>query len=237
MAKLKVRDGRSKLNRTRLLVRLGVTEEQLRSTPQITPILKKIGGAKIALDYLRASHDPDARKLIKLYDEMAPALNPGRGGKLCLRSVPIEAYCIAAQLTTRRVLELIAGEVFEQSGQVSELLVRHNHVEVVQATLNRALEKPTVVKLSDGTERVLAPPCGDAARKMIFQHSGFLPVPKTQVLHLHAKQGDAGSVSTVTALPPIEDGVRRISDRFNTQMPAPAMIAAPDPTDEEEEDD
>ena len=117
-----------------------------------------------------------------------------------------------------------------------------------EAQLSAALSLPSIVERS--IETALTPQ-GIADRKMLFQHSGFLPSPKISQTAFSAMR-DA-NVRTPKQIPPVtaprpEDTIRRVMDRFNngfgvprTSPPALPEVATgqtfPDTIPEDEEGD
>lgn len=174
-----------------VLNRLGVTEEEIRKVPQISHLFAKIGGAVKVFEYLQGSADPDARRILDVM---------GNGGEFFHQGVPLEAFCLAAEVPTQKAFGIIASEVLMQSGKESALIAAVYHPMITQTTIDSALV--------EGKE-------GAVDRKMLHQHAQFLPMPKTQVLHLHGHQ--AQTVAP-TALPALEDSVQRMSARFNSQI-------------------
>jgi hypothetical protein len=178
----------------RALLVLDVERSALESVPWITGILREGGVEGRVWEYLEASEHPDARVLVKIHDTL-----PARVAPAC----PIEAVCIAAGMETRKVLGLVMEEVFVQAGQTGRLLAAARHGEVVQAAIDMAVS-----------------PGGTQERKMILQHSGFLPVPKTSIVNVrgdHAVVG--GNQQNLAVLAPVEDAIKRLSDRFGELSP------------------
>jgi len=178
--------------------RLGVTESEVSTQVKITHIVASLkGGATGAIGYLRGCEHEDAKKILAAYDSI-----PFRHAVL----LPIEAFCAASGITTKRALELITSACFEQSAQQTELLVRSMHPDIVQAGLMTAA--------TPGKD-------GVADRKMVYQHTNFTPMPKTQVVNVHgdvnANDNRIQSIS-VGNLPAIENKMNRISNRFNERM-------------------
>lgn len=197
------------------LERIGVTADQIAEAPKISSVLRRsIGGRAKVLELLQGSSEPDARKILKVVEEV------GRRGRTGL---PLEAYAIAAGLTTRRMFELVAGEAFVRSGEEAALVAATAHPKVVRKSVEMAL---TGKGVND--------------RKMLHQHAGFLPMPKTQFVTMNGGQQINASSQTqvnVAVLPSVEDSVKRLSDRFNEQPSAPLMIAERVIEQEDEEDE
>lgn len=180
--------------------RLGVTSEQVHVIPKITQILESIPksgdlkGVDLALHYLRASDEQDARKWLNVYDELP---------KSARELLPLEAFCIASGVTPRRLLEVITGACMEYSSAVSQLIARTAHPDVVKATVHFAMDAQ-----------------GVRDRQMLHQAHGFVPVPKNNVTHVHGNQtvnsGDgAGSVTLNTLSVESDKKMLKINDRFN----------------------
>lgn len=180
------------------LTLLDVSEEQLMTTPKIEHLFKAIGGKENVMEYLAGSEEPEARAVVTL----AAKLNRDQAN-----AIPFEAYCIAADITPKKLFGVIATEVADQSEQAMRLLSKARRAEVVQAAIDSALL-----------------PLGAGDRKLILQAEGYAVVPKNTVIN--GNVDNRTQTQNVAILPSVEDGVRRLSDRFNTMEP-PAMIAAP----------
>lgn len=187
--------------------RLGVSESDVLVLPKISHILTNIpGGIDKCIEFIRGSGDPDARKFLATYDSLAASVR---------KLLPVESFCLASGLTTKRTLELITGACFEQSASATELLAAASQPAVVLTTIKAALNK------RDGT----------ADRKMLHMHAGFVPVPKSQTTifsgnskQLNAQLND-NSVNTnnnnltISAgeVPLIESKMAKITNRFNSE--------------------
>jgi hypothetical protein len=107
----------------------------------------------------------------------------------------------------------------EQSTAVAKLLSKAAHPSIVKATIDAAKR-----------------PLGVHDRRMLHQAEGFVPVPKNSITHIHGNVDQRTQVANVAVLPPVEDSVRRLSDRFNTSMEMP-LLAAPSIEEDDEGDD
>ncbi len=181
---------------TEALIILEVTEEQVTRAPKISHILKESGIADV-WDYLRGSSKPQARALVDarfrrgLTDKQAAML-------------PFEAFCVAADVSPQDALGLITSEVFDQSSKASALLAATQHPAVTRATIEAALS-----------------PLGTPEKKMLHQHAGFLPVPKTSIVNMYGANATAVVEQKNFVLRPVEESVRTLGDRFNArQLPA-----------------
>ncbi len=204
---------RAKTRRAIAYQRLGVTEAAVLGQPQITPQLRQIyrairkGDANIPADpiyYLRASMDEDARKLMEVYQSIPKVL---RG------VLPLEAFCLAAGVSTLRVLEIITVTCVRAGATASAIIAHVNHPRVVEKTIEMALTNE-----------------GHDDRVILHKAVGFLPTPKGSqtTINLSAKaeatsQAQAASVPA----PPPEDSIRRLANRFNDRLMEPARPALP----------
>lgn len=188
------------------LVVLGISPDDLELSPKIEHLFKGIGGQERIFEYLGGSEDKDARTLL----DLRKRLNERQR-----RHVPFEAYCIAAGLSVKKVFGLISAEAMDQEEMAKQLLFRVRHTEVLQATIDNALD-----------------PLGSTDRNMLHKAAGFVPVPKNTVTFVRGNQiNDSRQVNTssITVLPPVEDSIKRLGDRFNEKLteikalPAPAL--------------
>lgn len=178
------------------LLILGVSPEQLLEVAAIEHLFRAIGGSRKVLEYLAGSEEPEARKVIELRYRLTVAQ---------AAAVPFEAYCIAAGVTTKRMFGIVSQEVMVQSQAATALLAESSHPEVVKASVMYAMEFD-----------------GHQDRRMLHQHMGFLPIPRTSVVNGNVTIDNRGGGAAV--LPPMEDSVRGMSERFNAIASAAAPI-------------
>lgn len=192
------------------LVILGVKADDLEDCAKIEHLITPIGHARI-FEYMSGSEDPDAKALLKIRKQLTRDQQA---------AVPFEVYCLAAGLSTKKVFGLIAAEAMDQEEKAKQLLFRVRHTDVLQATIENAL---------DGE-------MGAADRRMLHQAANFVPVPKNSVTFIRNQTNDNRlQGATITAsLPPVEDTIRRLGDRFNDNVLE--IRALPTPADEEPED-
>lgn len=217
-------------------VKLGVTPEQVSAVPQVSGVLKSAGGRAKILGYLRSSNEPDARKVLNIID----GVEGNSLKKLWMDSaIPMEAFCVSADIPTRRLLELVAGEVFLRSGQEAGLLAAAAHPKIVKKSIQKALEEPVSVKQPDGTVKMEPAESGLADRRMLHQHAQFLPMPKTQFINMpHGTIDNRQQTQVnVAVAPPVEETVKRLSDRFNAHASAMPVLEAVEVDEEEDEED
>ncbi len=201
---------------------LGIHESDVLGVPKIEPVLAEAGVLEKVWDYLAASSDAKARALLAMRKRIST--------KQHMKVLTFESYCVAAKVPTEDAYGIISAELFRLTERASTLMAAKAMPTVVGAMIESAKDAKN----------------GTRDRAMLGQHSGFSPTPKTSVVHVHGGRniiGDAGKQlnhSPVAVLPPIEDEVRRISDRFNERfLPAPANVVPIDaqPVEEEDEDE
>jgi hypothetical protein len=84
-----------------------------------------------ALDCLRSSEDPDARKVLNFYFSVPRSYR---------RLLPAEAFCHAAGVSPWRILECITVAAVRLGAMGSAIVAAITHPRVVQKTIERALQ-------------------------------------------------------------------------------------------------
>ena len=197
-------------HRSQALEALSLSDEQVAEVPQITHVIRKAGLSEELWDILSASDSADIRKLLKVRNDLRAMQQ---------KHVPIEALCIAAEVGTKKALEIITTAVYEHSSLSSNLLAAVAHPSIVEASVAAALTRQ-----------------GTKDRDMLFKHSNFTPLPKTSIVSVRGNVNQVGGTQqNLTVLPAVEDTVKRLSDRFNMELtpPEPAQIEAPAEDDDE----
>lgn len=173
---------------------IGVTPDQLKGIPHISQALKKvIGGKAEIVELLRKSESKEAEKILGWVDN-APSWE-------FVEALPLEAFCVAAKVPVKKLFSVIVDVVFEES---------HN-----EAILRAAIGVPDVVDATIESAKA----GGSAAQKMILQHAKIVPVPKTNIM-FNAPGGIVDQSSKVqnVVMPIAEDGVKKMSERFNKTL-------------------
>jgi hypothetical protein len=136
------------------LKHLGLTEEDVKGVPEITPRVKEaMGSVKEAILLLRGDDAPDSRAFIEKWDSLS-----ARDQSNCR----LEHVITAAKLTTRRFMELLAGASFDHSATVSKIFISQSQLKVMKSTVKAA----TAAK-------------GDVKAMEIFHKiTGAMPTPK-----------------------------------------------------------
>lgn len=147
--------------------RLGLTDLDMRGVPKITRRVKEaVGTVRAAVRILEGDDAPDSIKFCQKWNSLS------KKDKL---AVHLEDVVIAAGLTPRRFMELLAGAGMEYSSSISKLIVTKNQPKVLKATIKAAItETPIVVK-----GNVVGHNIGDIrAQELFHKMSGALPTPK-----------------------------------------------------------
>jgi hypothetical protein len=183
----------------------------LAQSPKVEHLFKPIGGKEKALEFLAGSEALEARKILELHDRLNLAQKA---------AVPFEAYCCSAGISPKRAFGIVCEEASDQSAKAVDLLAKVRHPEVLEATIDNALRAS-----------------GVRDREMIHKAQGFVPVPKTSVTNFFGRVDARTQTANVAVLPPVEDGVRRLSDRFNDALDAAAPVRMIEATEEDEEEE
>ena len=195
------------------LALLEVEPAAVSDAPQITHLLKPIGGPRKVFEYLSGSDKPEARAVLELRTRL---------NKRQQDAVPFEAYCVAAGVSTKTMFGIISEEVMEQSSKARELLVGASRQVVIEAAVKSA-------SMVSGTKD----------REMLFKHDKFLPLPKS--VNVFGDVDARRQQVNVAVLPPVEEGIRRLSDRFNSELSAPPArvveVETPEVPGEDDDDD
>ena len=193
---------------------LGVTPIDVSLVPRIEHLFRGLGGKQKVFEYLAGSEEKEARAIVDLRAKVSPDQ---------ARVLPFEAFCVAAGVTTKRMIGLIQEEVFAQSRVAAAILKDSSIPDIVKVTVRQA-------KTIAGTQE----------KRMLLQSGGVLPLPKTKIMpvygNLNVDQSQRTQVNQFAVLPPVEQTVQRLSDRFNERNPT-AMLALPEPDDEDNEDE
>ncbi|HTF66656.1 MAG TPA: hypothetical protein VK638_28635 [Edaphobacter sp.] len=148
------------------LKRLGVTEDQLAETPDITSLLKQSqGGLKQVLQAMRFSADLIVRAFLEKYD-----LIPERDREC----VPWEAIALAANIDTTRLLGSAILSLQAYSANAVKIIALSSHPRITASRVKYAME-----------------PGGDKDRTALDTALGFLPTTKgsTFIINPIAKPG------------------------------------------------
>lgn len=150
-----------------VLEKLGVVEAQLEGVPKLLPRIKEaVGTLAEAISIIEGDDNPDSIAFMAKWNSLTVRDK---------RYVHIEDVIIAAGLTTRRFMELLAGASFEHSASVSKIFVSRSQLKVLQATVKAATDQ----EIKDEAGKVTGVREGDVRAQEIFHKiTGALPTPK-----------------------------------------------------------
>ena len=151
--------GQTSYKRSLSYARLGIDAKDVQRIPYFAAQLKSIaravrGADKAAepvraLDFLKSSEDPEARKVLKPYLSIPESYR---------RLLPPEAFCHVAGVSPWVVLEAITVVAVRQGATASAVVAAISQPRVVEKTIERALR-------NEGTRE----------RAMLLKATGFLP--------------------------------------------------------------
>ena len=211
--------------RARAYKELGIDPAAVLKVQQITPNLRihfasvsRSGPANLPADpiyYLNASDSPFARGFLDRYYSLAKPLR---------RSLPLEAFCVAAHVPPVRIEEIII--------QVYQRLFKQ------QAQLKSAAHGPEIMDKTIA----LATGAADesvqlAAQTVLHKINGVIPLPaaaRTSIQVTQNAQTNATATAQAVVAPPPEQTIRRLVDRFNEnrRLPEAQPAALPEATPE-----
>jgi hypothetical protein len=187
----------SRDRRRRAYELLGVAPNSVADAPRIGHLISKLrDGKQTALEALRASDLPEARKFISKYDNvLLPAF--------VRRTLPIEAFSIAAGISPTRLFGVIAEVIRLQKSQLGAIKAAERHEAIVEISSQVALD-----------------PQGVDDRMAHLKHMGFTPSPRGSTINIGVSAtatAAAASRADAAALPAPEDTIRRMVEARQRQ--------------------
>src|SRR5712671_1685638 len=93
---------------TRAYSRLQVSPNEVALAPKATPFLRRLpGGIPFAIDILRGSAVPEARRFMTSYDDLTLSQSDRN-------ALPFEAFCVAAAVCPSRMKDVIVAAIARQ---------------------------------------------------------------------------------------------------------------------------
>jgi hypothetical protein len=191
--------------------RLGITVEQAESAPRIRDLLKRAGlGMDRVTEILSGDGSAEAQSFMAVYNKLSSTDR---------KRLPIEAIVVAANLSTRRLWEVLSGAAMQQGRDTVALMVSVAQAEVVARTIKSA-------KL----------PLGHYDREHLYRAVGFLPVNKGQQIFINTRPQEEEKPEEDTdgtgSLPTMDSYLLDIQRAIS---PAKTALPAPVPKTEEAE--
>lgn len=193
--------------------RIGIDPAMLATVASITPYIKDKFhlSTQVAIDYLRLSANPEARKVLAMVDcrELRAADR---------KALTLEAYCLAAGVPPMNIIEILGGVLIRLGAQESSVIAAVHHPAVVARTVEQALGGDT------------------KSQSLLYKASGFLPTPKgsTTTIQIGGQQPAAAAPAASVVAPPPEQTIRKLTDRFNESRQQAALPSAPAATEPQE---
>ena len=182
---------------------IGVDPNEVAQFPCLAPHIRTVGGKARALEYLRSSSNLSARRFLSVYDDiMTPAI--------VRRTLPLEAFCVAAKITSEQFLFAISQSAREMKQFEGSIKAADVHPAIVAKSSELALE-------------------GDIDHVTLnMKHMGFLPLPKGSQVSVNVNanaNANAQSASVSTVAPSPENTIRRLVGKFNLPAREPAQLS------------
>lgn len=176
------------------LKRLGLTEKDIKGVPKITPRVKEaLGSVKKAVELLRGDDAPDSIAFIAKWDSLSERDQ---------KNIALEYVIVAAKLTTRRFMELLAGAEYDHSATVSKIFVSQSQLKVLKSTVKAATDSQPIFNKNG---EIVAQSNGDVRAMEIFHKiTGALPTPKPSSFILNKQININPSLEPVQSQAPLQ---------------------------------
>lgn len=158
------KDGRNRTAEARK--RLGLTREQIDEIPRlakITHLLQRAdGGVDGCIAALRGDDSEEAQDFIEKWDSVSDSDRA---------QLSVEEIALAADITSRRLLETVTGALLQQAQDITKLIVATSQPRIVEKTVEMAL-----------TDK------GFGDRELFHKATRFLPTPKGSETTVNVQQ-------------------------------------------------
>jgi hypothetical protein len=165
----------------------GQSSSKRRSKKIVAELLSRVGGMEILMDYARLSRNATIRAVYS-YWSMVPTCDQP--------DISLEKLCEIHGVAPLDLLREVALAAWEFNASVAVIITAQAMPEAVKACAKRAQQ-------DDGVDD----------RRMLFQHSGFLPSPRGPAVNVYhsVRPTVAGTPLGESGLPPFERGVIAVS--------------------------
>lgn len=192
-----------------MLARYGLPADATKGLMQVGKRLAQIsGGHKGMIEALRADDAPESQRFVQEWEKVAAR---------DLKRLPLEAVCVMAEITPRRLIELVSGALATQGDEDTKLIVSSFKAKVVAKTAKLALTT-----------------LGEKDREMFHKHTEFIPKPSapSMVVDNRTQNNTLMSGGEEHALPPprtdaflLDISAALRPDHAQLEPPSPAVIA------------
>lgn len=174
--------------------RLGLTDHDVRDVPRITPRVKEaVGTVKAAIRILAGDDAPDSIAFMAKWNSLS---------KSDQKNARLEDVIVAAGLTPRRFMELLAGASMDYSSTVSKLIVSKHQPKVLKATIKAATDE---LPITDAQGNVIGRSNGDVkAMELFHKITGALPTPKGSNFTLNQQINNSPAEASTKERTPLE---------------------------------
>lgn len=166
------------------------------------------GGKETAISGARLVDDPRFQKMAWAWDQATE-----RDKTVLI----LEDLCVAAEITPDEFLGTVLTALWKRSVDIAKLTAITAHPRIVEATIEHAQGQ-----------------WGNADRRMLLDHAGFLPMPKGQTINVGVDARSTVQVATEVqvgkGLPSFEEDGKKINTAVRTELrrleeaPAPISI-------------
>lgn len=148
--------------------RLGVTVKQVEGVRKITPSLREAGlNTDRVIEILEGDDSIDGQAFLAKWRTIS---------KSDRAVLSVEEVCIASDITTRRLWEVIAGARFQQAQDSVKLMICENQGKVMQATIKAATDS---IPLYNEKGKLIGMTQPDVkAMETFHKITGAMPTPK-----------------------------------------------------------
>jgi hypothetical protein len=163
------------------------------------------GGMKGVIEALRGDDAPDSLRFVEKWDSITTHDQ---------KRIPIEAVCLMAEITPRRLIELVSGALATQGDEDTKLIVASYKPRIVAKTAKLALTT-----------------LGEKDREFFHKHTEFIPRPSAPSINVdnRTQNNTLMNGEQERALPPpkADDFLLELSA---TIRPSAPQLVAPEPT-------
>jgi hypothetical protein len=144
------------------------------------------GGKHAFMEYARLCTEERIKALVHRWESLSPSDQ---------RRVSLEELCVACEVDPPELVGAVAAAAFRFNSDVSTLIAAVAHPKVVEASIDRALQ-----------------PDGIHDRKMLFQHSAFVPVPASSTINVNNLMLSKVAMAEISGLPDFSDTIMETAD-------------------------
>lgn len=152
-----------------LLVKLGLVEADVVNVPRIIPKVREaVGTIAEAIEIISGDDSPDSLAFMEKWNSLTPRQQEDI--RLAQNSLWLEDVIVAAGLTGRRFMELLAGASYDHGEMMTSFYKSRHKLKVLQSTVKAATDE---VPIMDKEGEVVGVSNGDVkAQELFFKLTG-----------------------------------------------------------------